>query len=174
MEEEIVKDYVENLLGVETIALKYKIGKLKVKEIFARHNVKLRGKGGKQKSFTVPFKHDLTNKAIKCNGCGRVFSDVENKSGFLTNHMADCFPDVEIPNEKFRRRYKQTQGEDWYFKYYELVDKVEKPFIKCPECDWTTVDLKNQSGWFTTHVQENHGNIHEFMERHPAIAPIFT
>ena len=63
---------------------------------------------------------------------------------------------------------KHNIFEDDYMKYYDLVDKPNVEKFKCPLCDWATVDLKNKSGWFTTHLKKKHNLTPEkYVEKYP-------
>lgn len=77
------------------------------------------------------------NKQIKHKLTGKVFKDVNNLSGVLT-------------------RYSNKIGETFSFDNWEVVDAQPKKRLKCPYCNWSTVDVENKSGWFTAHLKNKH------------------
>lgn len=105
MDKEIISDYINENVSIEKLALKYKIGKIKIKKILCDNNIDIKKRGGQQKHNIVPFKYDLTNKNIKCKSCGKIFNDIDNKSGSLTDHMKICYPNIVIPSKLFRYNY---------------------------------------------------------------------
>ncbi len=154
--------------SIEKLAIKYKIGKIKVKQILSDNSVEIKHKGGQQKHIFVPFKYDLTNKSIECKVCGKVYNDVENKSGSIVEHMKTCYPTIEMPSKLFRSNYKNDNGEYWHFQYFNIIEKPENTeVLKCPECDWYTTDLTNKTGSFTKHVEKQHNSVELFTQKYP-------
>lgn len=174
MEKEIINEYLNTNISIEKLALKYKTGKLKIKAILENNNIEMKKRGGQQKYTSIPFKFELNNKILSCKICGEKFNDIENKSGALTKHIEKCNPTIEIPNKLFRTNYKKTTGEYWHFKFFNIIDKFETKTIKCPECDWNTIDLTNKSGVFTKHVLSNHGDINNFIKKHNDLKYLFN
>ena len=40
--------------------------------------------------------------------------------------------------------------------------------IKCPYCDWETIDVDNRSGMFETHLKKRHNmSKNEYIKEHP-------
>lgn len=173
MERDVVNDYVNSSVSIEKLALKYKIGKIKVKTILERNGIQINKRGGQQKHKLVPFKYVLTNRVISCKICNKTFNDVENKSGSITRHISSCYPNIKIPNKLYRKNYKNNNGEYWHFKFFNLIEDIKSKTIKCPECEWETTDLTNQSGCFTKHITKNHGTISEFLKTHNHLKHLF-
>lgn len=99
----------------------------------------------------------ITNSmVITCNHCQKEFNDIENKSGSITDHMKECYPDVEIPSSYKRRSYIKLNGTLWHLQYFTLKEKINKETIKCPCCSWESVDIENKSGSFTKHIKDEH------------------
>lgn len=69
MEKEIIDEYLKSGMSIEKLALKYKMGKIKIKQILSENNVIIKPRGGQQKHVFIPFKHDLTNKIVECKCC---------------------------------------------------------------------------------------------------------
>lgn len=100
---------------------------------------------GKRESF------DPT-KQIKCLIDGKTFDMGAVRSGYIKKYSKNILR-------------KDYDAADW-----EIIDIV--PEIKetwnCPHCDWSTVDISNNSGWITTHLKNSHGlNPEDHCETHP-------
>ena len=167
MENNIINDYTILGLSTEKLALKYKMGKIKIKQILLDNNVEIKTRGGQTKHHEISFKHDLTNKIVECKICCKQYNDIENKSGSLIEHMKTCHPDIIVPNKLFRSNYKKNNGEYWHFLYFNIIDKPDVETLKCPECDWETPDLTNKTGALTKHVINNHVSVESFVENNP-------
>ena len=164
-EEVICKEYLETQIGVENIALKYHVGKKRIKDILEKHNICVKKRGGQKlkvnnivsdwricKFKKVDGKHYI---AVD-NRNGFTTKDYENKAGVLTTYINKEY-NVEIPTLYFRRRYYMETGNYWWEQWFDikLVDNAETK--KCPYCDWETVDIYNKSGMFETHLLKMHG-----------------
>lgn len=171
MEEKIIEDYKTK--SINYICKKYKIGKLKIKEILLNHNIDIRVKGGVKKHKNIDLIVDIIGKKLSCKKCGKEFNDVENKSGVITNHMKTCSPEIIIPNKLFRSNFKKNNGTLWHLQWFNLIDKTNRGVISCPECDWVTNDVLNKSGSLTKHVEQNHGSIDDFTKRNPEYVKYF-
>lgn len=174
MEKEIIDEYINDEVSVESLSLKYHIGKIKIKDILLKNNVPLRKRGGQTKVREIkPFDIDLTNKQIVCNKCGKEFFDVENKSGGITSHIHECYPEIEIPSKFLRNEYKKEHGTLWHFQFFKLIDKVNIEKLNCPMCVWSTTDLTNKSGSFTKHIINEHNGIKDFLSSYPEYEYLF-
>ncbi len=164
-EEVICKEYLETQIGVENIALKYHVGKKRIKDILEKHNICVKKRGGQKlkvnnivsdwricKFKKVDGKHYIA--VDKRNGF--TTKDYENKAGVLTTYINKEY-NVEIPTLYFRRRHYMETGNYWWEQWFDikLVDNAETK--KCPYCDWETVDIYNKSGMFETHLLKMHG-----------------
>jgi uncharacterized DUF497 family protein len=80
-------------------------------------------------------------KRIICKVDGKIFKDLDNRSGVLSVYL--------------KKLNIQT---DNVLDYYEIVDYIEEKQErwKCKYCDWSTKDIKNVSGWITTHLKSKH------------------
>lgn len=174
MTEKILEEYTNSSTSIEKLALKYKIGKLKVKKILLENNVPLKKKGGQIKYNVKDVTIDHTDKSIECKKCKKVYNDVENKSGGITNHIKLCFNDVNIPSKLFRSNYKKTNGVYWHFMFFNLINKKIENKLECPECGWSTKDLNNKTGAFTKHIMNNHDDIDSFIKKHPKFKKLFN
>ncbi len=171
---EIIIDYTENKLSIENIATKYKIGKLKVKNILHDNNISINKKGNQKKIFEVQTSIDIENKLLECKICNKRFNDIENKSGAITQHISQCYKDVSIPNQYHRSIYKKTNGEYWHFQFFNIIEKNDIEKLKCPMCEWESTDIKNKTGAFTKHINENHIGVEYFISKYPEYINFFN
>lgn len=96
----------------------------------------------------LPPKNDKT-KALRCKLDGYITSDINNKSGHATRYLRNNH-DIDTKD---------------YMQYYEIISnpKLSIKLFHCPieGCEWTTADLTNSSGWFTTHLKKVHNSTPE-------------
>lgn len=163
-EEMICKEYLDTQIGIESLALKYHVGKKKIKEILTKYNISSKKKGGQNLKVNNVISDWRINKfkefegkhyvAIDRNN-GFTTKDYENKAGVLTTYINKEY-NVEIPTLYFRRRYYMETGNYWWEQWFDivLVDNCETK--KCPYCDWETIDVDNKSGMFETHLLKRH------------------
>ena len=175
-EEMICKEYLETQIGVENMALKYHVGKKRIKDILEKHNICVKKRGGQNlkvnnivsdwricKFKKVEGKHYIA--VDKRNGF--TTKDYENKAGVLTTYINKEY-NVEIPTLYFRRRYYMETGNYWWEQWFDikLVDNAETK--KCPYCDWETNDICNKSGWFEQHIMKEHNmSPKDYLEKFP-------
>lgn len=88
---------------------------------------------------------------------GKEFIDYQNKSGCLTNYIKKV-NNISIPSLYKRKKYYKENNKHWFEQYFDVVEKeVEETEVKkCPYCDWTTVDINNNSGAFIVHLKNVH------------------
>ena len=164
-EEMICKEYLDTRIGIESLALKYHVGKKKIKEILTKYNISSKKKGGQNLKVNNVISDWRINKFKEVEGKhyiaidkrnGFTTKDYENKAGVLTTYINKEY-NVEIPTLYFRRRYYMETGNYWWEQWFDikLVDNAETK--KCPYCDWETVDIYNKSGMFETHLLKTHG-----------------
>ncbi len=171
---EIVIDYTESKLSIEKIAIKYKIGKIKVKNILHDNNISINKKGNQKKIFEVQSTIDINNKLLECKVCKKTFNDIENKSGTITQHMTQCYSDVIIPNQYYRSVYKKTNGQYWHFQFFNIIQKNNVKNLNCPMCEWESSDFKNKTGAFTKHINEHHISVEYFISKYPEYINFFN
>jgi len=171
MEQKIIEKYKSNY-SIELLAKEFKIGKIKIKKILQNNNITIKNKGGQVK-YGVADRIDYKNTTIKCKCCGKEFNDIENKSGGITNHIKECFPDVVIPTSFKRRMYLKNTGKYWHFIYFDVLEKKNKPSIKCLECEWETKDITNKTGSLTKHIETKHNSIDEYLTKYPSERHLF-
>ena len=160
----ICQEYLEAEIGIESMALKYHVGKKRIREILDRNNIPIKKKGKQNLKVETVVKDWHINKfpavegkhyvAIDRNN-GFTTRDYENLAGVLTTYIKKEY-NVEVPTLYFRRRYYMETGNYWWEQWFDivLVDNCETK--KCPYCDWETIDVDNKSGMFETHLLKRH------------------
>ena len=152
-EEVICKEYLETQIGVESMALKYHVGKKRIRDILEKHNICVKKRGGQNlkvnnivsdwrnsKFREVDGKHYIA--VDKRNGF--TTRDYENKAGVLTTYINKEY-NVEIPTLYFRRRYYMETGNYWWEQWFNIMLVDDKKTKKCPYCDWETIDIDNKT-----------------------------
>jgi hypothetical protein len=167
METEIIKRYSEGGISLETLCKEFKIGKLKVKKILTDNNIPLNSKGGQTKYTHNNIKPEIDPHILECKKCLKRYNDYENKSGAITDHIKECFPNVEIPTAFKRRMYLKQYKEHFHTQFFNKCEIVNTPTIKCPICEWETSDINNITGSLTKHIELNHSTITDFIGSYP-------
>lgn len=164
----IIKEYQEGVIGIESLASKYKVGKLKVRSILEENNIPIKSKGAQvtignsseiEQSKTHIYKPSADNKELRviCKLTGKEYDDVNNLSGVLTRHIFDVYGDVLIPKNTYqRKRYELVTGKKWFEEYFNVIEVDKKETKKCLLCDWETVDVNNLSGQLESHINNTH------------------
>lgn len=180
--EEVLEDF-NNGMGVEKLATKYRVGKLKIKALLLENGIEMKKRGGQKQehNYIVPdwkiekypmregyhyiavFKED-----------GKSFKDHMNQAGFLTSYIKEK-TGCDIPTLYDRRKYYMETGNYWWEQWFNIIEVENKPTKKCPYCDWETEDIENKSGAFEVHLRERHGiSKMEYLKEHPEDRPYFV
>jgi hypothetical protein len=182
----IIKIYQEETIGVEALAGRFKVGKLKIKDILNQHNIPIKKKGAQiingdssEIEASRVFRYTVTDDSKKliavCKSTNRGFDDINNVSGALTSHILSTYGDVPIPSNTYqRKKYEKEYGKKWFEEYFDIKE-VDKPIVKpCPYCDWCTSDLVNKSGQFMVHLMNEHSlTLNEYIKTHPEDSTYF-
>jgi hypothetical protein len=174
MEEEIIKKYTTTTISLEELGKEYKMGKLKLKAILSKHNIPVRSKGNQVKHTNKNNVPTIEPHQLSCKKCSKTFNDYENKSGSITNHIKECYPDITIPSSFKRRMFLKENSVHYHTQFFNKLPLPNKPEIKCPKCEWTTTDVDNKSGSLTKHVETHHSSISEFLIEYPDYTKYFN
>ena len=170
LDEKIICDeYLNSKIGIETLALKYHVGKLRIKQILSQNGVQLKKRGGQNNNdaFVVKdyhikkyidgndYHYEVFDKNTEFKSC-----DINNNGGFLTSYIKKQY-NVEIPTLYDRRLYYMKTGDYWWEQWLSYRKVENKPVKKCPFCEWVTSDVENKSGAFEQHLKSVH-NISKF------------
>lgn len=182
----IIQDYTTNNLGIYAICAKYKIGKIKLKNVFAEYNVPIKKVGGQLESRENDKVTDTSVEKYKqekgyhyvaiSKHDGTRFSDYNNVSGCLTSYINKKLG-IEIPSAFLRRKYYRQTGNYWHEQWFDIVkEKTEiKEVKRCPYCGWITIDVNNRSGVFEQHLKNQHQiSVEEHLKNHPEDKEYFT
>lgn len=174
-EASLLLDY-NNGCGLTKICEKYKIGKLKAKEIITKNGGIIRPKSSfkKNRNFVVSdwkkkkyLNTDEYYYVAVSNDNGIVFNDIENKGGHLTSYIEKVYG-VKPPSLYDRRIYYQETGNYWWEQWFTVEKRYKKKTKKCPYCEWETIDVDNTSGAFEQHLKNSHGKmVAEYLTEHP-------
>ena len=173
--EKICKEYTESKIGVEALATKYHVGKLKIKGILADSGISIKKRGAQSNNREYKVndwkvkKYQLVDGfhyiAIDRNN-GFQTNDWENAAGILTTHIKDVYG-VDIPTLYDRRQYYMKTGDYWWEQWFDIKLEENPKTKKCPYCDWETIDIENKSGVFEQHLKEKHNiSIEKYIEEH--------
>jgi len=110
-----------------------------------------------------------------CNQTKKTFNDYKNISGALTRHLSSLNPNIIIPSSFIRRQYKSNNNKYWHEQFFEIIeDKNILTIKKCKFCNWTTKDLNNKSGQYTTHLLKEHNiSIEKYLKQFPEEENLF-
>lgn len=101
-----------------------------------------------------------------CKFTGKEFQDITNRSGVITEHLKEL--NIDVPSSYIRRKYLSENKTAWHLQFFDISKKIEKETFKCKYCDWVTIDLDNKSGWYTTHLLNNHHKtVKEYLLEYP-------
>lgn len=180
--EEIINEYKIGI-GVETLALKHHVGKLKIKSILIENGVEMRKRGGQKLNATYVVPDWKIEKYPSVDGYhyvavyrsdGKEFCDHMNQGGFLTSYIKEK-EGIEIPTLYDRRKYYMETGNYWWEQWFDITLVENKPTKKCPYCDWETIDVENKSGVFEQHLNEKHNiSVEDYLKEFPEDADYFS
>lgn len=173
----ICEEYVNTKIGIEAIATKYHVGKLKIKDILKRNGIDFKKKGAQSnnETFIVPdykvkkYINTDTFTYIVVDPNNDMFSskDIDNKGGVLTTYIENRY-NVKTPSLYDRRMYYMRTGNYWWEQWLQYKKIENKPTKKCPYCDWETIDIENKSGAFEQHLLKTHGiTKRKYINDHP-------
>lgn len=105
-----------------------------------------------------------------CIKTGKIFIDIKNSSGTITEHIINTYPEFKIETNFKRKDYEYKNLKYWYHDFFEFtnIDQLNQETKKCPYCDWETTDILNKSGAFMNHVNTCHSiNFKDHLELYP-------
>lgn len=171
----ICKEYTTTNIGIEALALKNHVGKKKIKEILTKNGVGFKKRGGQSlgETFITDWRE---NKYKKVQGYHYEIydpqtsfssTDIDNRSGALTTYIEKKY-NVPTPTLYERRKYYMANGNYWWEQWLKVRFVEDKPFKKCPYCEWTTIDVDNKSGAFEQHLINVHNKSkNEYLDEFP-------
>lgn len=179
---QIIKEYKDGV-GAEKLALKYHVGKIKIKNILIENGIELRKRGGQKLNNIYKVSDWKIEKYPQIEGFhyvaifkenGKEFNDYMNQGGYLTSYIKDNIG-IEIPTLYDRRKYYMETGNYWWEQWFVIEKRENKPTKKCPYCDWETEDVTNKSGVFEQHLLSCHSiDLKSHIENFPEDINYFT
>ena len=174
--ETICKEYTESKIGVEALAKKYHVGKLKIKSILAEAGIGIKKRGGQNNKVECVIYDWRVEKYTPKDGYhyvavdrnnGFKTNDWNNAAGVLTTHIKNKY-NIEIPTLYDRRQYYMKTGNYWWEQWFDIIQEEDCKTKKCCYCDWETIDINNAAGVYEQHLKEIHGiSIEEHLKYHP-------
>ena len=163
-EKMICDEYLNTKTGIETMALKYHVGKLKIRQILNKNGIEIKKRGRQNDDNTFLIEDYHIKKYVDNEQYHyEVFDektnfkslDINNNGGFLTSYIKKEY-NVEIPTLYDRRMYYMKTGNYWWEQWLTYRKINNLPVKKCPFCEWETTDVENKSGAFETHLRKYH------------------
>lgn len=160
----ICEEYKYSNVGIETLALKYHVGKKKINSILLNNNISHKKKGGQIKNSALIVEDYKIEKYPKLLGKHYIVfdensdftsSDIHNNCGVLTTYIKNRY-NISIPTLYDRRKYYMETGNYWWEQWLKVRIEDDYEVKKCPYCEWTTKDLHNMSGAFEHHLNKCH------------------
>lgn len=173
---ELINDYTINNCGLNFICQKYKIGKLKAKALLSANGIEIKKKGKQILNEEFIIKDFREKKYQEKDGFhyiavdknnGITYNDYMNNGGKLTTHIKNVY-DIETPSLYDRRLYYMRTGNYWWEQWFNIIQEKDNENVKkCPYCNWSTIDLENKSGAYTTHILSHGISIEEHLLKYP-------
>jgi predicted HTH domain antitoxin/Zn ribbon nucleic-acid-binding protein len=116
-----------------------------------------------------PYKEiDGKNLIAVCKKTGKEFFDHDNRSGSITTHLLELFPDLEIPSHYKRKDILYKTFKYWYHDYFEFIYRDIDDFVECVICGHEFKDIDNKSGAYMKHMINKHNiDIDKHLEEFP-------
>lgn len=172
----ICQEYKSTTIGIEALAKKHGVGKLRIKDVLKRNGIPFKTKGGQNLIRTNKVEHWSIRKYVECEGFhyvakdkndGFTTNDYENRAGILTTRIKEVYG-VRIPTLYDRRMYYMKTGDYWWEQWFDIIKVKNEDTKKCPYCSWETCDALNRSGAFSVHLKHTHGISEEaYLTEHP-------
>ena len=170
----IITEYKDGSIGIETLACKYKVGKLKIRAILDAYGVSIKSKGAQvtignsgevEQSKIRRYESSNNDKVLVaiCKRTGKKYDDVNNLSGKLTTHVINVYGDVPIPKNNYqRKKYELANGKKWFEDYFNIVEEDNTKIIKYKTCD-LVVENKLSNNIITTFNSKQQKEIEKFI-----------
>jgi predicted HTH domain antitoxin len=160
--ENIIELYTKTNISLRKLAKKINRSTEFIATILKKNNVYVYKNEEEAKTSEIKNKEiKKGNKLVAvCKKTGKTFDDWENKSGVLTNLVKELYPEYKMPSKFIRKQCEYKTGKFWYEEFFDIIEvedeKQKLETKKCKYCDWTTYDLDNKSGMYTTHLKKKH------------------
>ena len=176
MSETDIIDLYNKGMGIETIAKKYSVGKLKIRDILLKNNITIKNRGGVKK-YTYEYNNNIKENDKKyiavCKISGKHIKDYNNKSGAISKHLQTL--NIPILDSLDGIRFYKKNGFEWYQQYIDIIlkpeikhkeKKVKKIYnstIKCEICNSYFNIITN------THLKKHNLTQEEYKIKYPGV-----
>lgn len=179
----ICEEYINTKIGIEALSYKYHVGKLKIKDILKRNGIDVKKKGAQSNNETFVVSDPKVKKYINNEKTHFIvideknpsFSskDIDNRAGVLTSYIETEYG-IEIPTLYDRRMYYMRTGNYWWEQWLTYQEVENQDTLKCPYCEWTTIDVDNISGAFEQHLLKCHNvTPKDYINEYPDTSNLF-
>jgi hypothetical protein len=102
-----------------------------------------------------------------CKITKKEIKDYDNKSGAITTHLLELYPDIELPSHYKRKDILYKTFKHWYHDYFDFEYRDIKNTVKCKYCNWETEDVENIAGSYMNHMLNVHNiNVDEHLDKY--------
>lgn len=156
---ELAKNMFDSGISMHKIAEKFNCSFTKIQKEINSYNFNLNN----------PYKIiEGKNLLAICKKTNKEFFDYDNRSGSITTHLLDLYPDLEIPSNYKRKDILYKTYKFWYSDYFDFEYRDIKETVKCKYCDWETEDVDNKAGSYLNHMLNIHNiDIEEHLNKYP-------
>lgn len=167
---DVINDYKSGL-GIEKIAAKNHVGKLKIRQILLKNNIPIKEKGAVKKN-TCQYREFLLTPdngfvyIAKCKKTNKIFYDYSNKSGILSKHLKKINVKTLKSNEGIV--FYKKHGYHWFTKYFDFIQISNNKHndVECKICNKKY--KSNKGGHLTRHILKKHKlKISDYLLKYP-------
>lgn len=150
MVEEICKEYLETGIGIESLALKYHVGKLKIKKILSDNGIEFKKRGNQRLRESYVVSDWKIEKYPSIEGeeyivyddrTGFKTKDIRNKGGVVSSYLKKVYG-LDFPTLYDRRMYYMKTGNYWWEQWLS-VKSVPIGSESVKQEEWGNVDGVN-------------------------------
>lgn len=108
----IYDEYIKNQSSIRELARKYLIHYSTLNQYIKKCNTPTSIDFDKSKTYL-----------LVCKKTNNEFIDYLNKSGVLTNHLSDTYPELVIKSKYKRKQVEVKTGKPWYYDYFNFIER---------------------------------------------------
>jgi len=105
-------EYLENQLSIRELSKKYLIHFSTLNQYIKKYETPI----------TTEFNKSI-NYLLICKKTNKQFIDYLNKSGVLTTHLSETYPNLIIESKFKRKQIEIKTGKPWYYDYFDFIEK---------------------------------------------------
>jgi len=103
-----------------------------------------------------------------CKITKKEIKDYDNKSGAITTHLLELYPDMELPSHYKRKDILYKTFKYWYHDHFDFEYRDIKDTVKCKHCAWETEDVNNVAGSYMNHMINVHNvDVEKHLQEYP-------